>query len=192
MGDTTQHDTLTAFCEVFTKLAGQVHRAPDPTAIAPILDSILHDHAPTTLATAGLPTRLLDAVQAACDAHGVTLITSPFAGMSLPDAVDRAGIGITMAAFAVAETGSIVELTTHDAGRLVSSLPRVHVCILRRDTIVPTLPEAAPLMRQAFQSAGPMTVTFISGPSRTGDIEMKLTLGVHGPEIMHVIILDRA
>lgn len=179
----------TDFAEVFTRLAGHVHRISTIDELGPVLEGI-HSHYPTnSLAVAGLPDDALAVVRAICDARGVTVLESPFAGMTLPDAVDDARIGVTMAAFGVAETGSIVEITRQDADRLVSALPRVHVCILYADTIVATLADAAPRLREAFTAEGAMTATFISGPSRTGDIEMKLTLGVHGPEVMHVVIL---
>jgi L-lactate dehydrogenase complex protein LldG len=95
-----------------------------------------------------------------------------------------------MAAFAIAETGTLVEFTTNDATRLVSTLPRVHIGVCRADAIVETLKDAAVLMRD-FYTENPKgaVVTFISGPSRTGDIEMRLTLGVHGPEVAHAVVL---
>lgn len=177
------------FAEVFTRLAGHVHRISTIEELGPILDAVHSQFLTETVAVAGLPDDALAVVQATCEARNVSLLKSPFAGMALPDAVDSARIGVTMAAFGVAETGSIVEITRQDADRLVSALPRVHVCILYADTIVATLADAAPRLREAFTAEGAMTATFISGPSRTGDIEMNLTLGVHGPEVMHVVIL---
>ena len=185
----TYEEPLTTFVEVFARLAGHAHVLSASDEFGPVLEAILDDHSTDTLVAADLPSDLLTIVQTVCDARGIRLLRSPFAGMPLPDAVDGARVGVTMAAFGVAETGSIVELTRQDADRLVSSLPRVHVCLVRRETVVATLAEAAPLLREAFAPAGAMTATFISGPSRTGDIEMKLTLGVHGPEVMHVVIV---
>ena len=186
----THSEPPDTFIDIFTRLAGIAHSAADPSAFEPILESILEEHRPQSIAAAGLPPDYLDAVQRVAHKNSVELLVSPFPGRALPDAVDGAGVGITMASFAVAETGSLVELTAQDADRLASSLPRVHICLVRRDTIVATLVDAAPRLRQAFEHNVAMTATFISGPSRTGDIEMKLTLGVHGPEIMHVVIID--
>jgi L-lactate dehydrogenase complex protein LldG len=192
--DMTQGQNLTeplaTFVEVFTRLAGHAHVIAASADPAPILHAVLDQHPTDTLAMTDLPPQLAAAAVAVCKARDIRLLQSPFPGLRLPDAVDSARVGVTMAAFAVAETGSIVELTRQDADRLVSSLPRVHICFLRHSSIVATLKDAAPLLREAFAPDGAVTATFISGPSRTGDIEMKLTLGVHGPEVMHVIILD--
>src|SRR5690606_34356432 len=95
--------------------------------------------------------------------------------------------------FAIADTATLVEASTNDAVRLVSSLPRVYIGIVWASTVTPTLRDAAPLMRPYFEdNAGGIVLSFISGPSRTGDIELKLTLGVHGPETAHVIIIEDA
>lgn len=75
--------------------------------------------------------------------------------------------------------------------RLVSTLPAKHIAFLRAEDLVLHLDDAASQLRQLFaQHSEHCAVTFISGPSRTGAIEMKLTLGVHGPEESHVILLE--
>src|SRR5207248_351183 len=103
--------------------------------------------------------------------------------------IDRAQVGISAPDFAIAETGSIVEITTDDSMRLVSTLPAVHIAVLPANKILASLSEAAIHIRDAFErNHGNCVVTFISGPSRSGDIEMKLTLGVHGPKASHVVI----
>ena len=104
---------------------------------------------------------------------------------------DRAEVGVTAAEFAIAETGTMVEVAENDANRLVSSLPRIHVCLVRTDALIGTLSDAAPLLREVFALHDKnCVVSFISGPSRTGDIEMKLTLGVHGPEFAHAVLVS--
>jgi len=75
--------------------------------------------------------------------------------------------------------------------RLASSLPDTHIGIVYASTLVPRLIDAAPKMREIFTAyPNNVTVSFISGPSRTGDIELILTLGVHGPEAAHAIIIE--
>jgi len=75
--------------------------------------------------------------------------------------------------------------------RLVTSLPLVHISLVRALDLVATLKEAAAPIRD-FYNENPLnaTVSFISGPSRTADIEMRLILGVHGPAETHVIIVN--
>jgi L-lactate dehydrogenase complex protein LldG len=102
----------------------------------------------------------------------------------------RYTIGISWAAFAIAETGAIVEFATDDSMRLVTSLPLVHISLLRASDVVATLKEAAAPIRDFYnENFLNATVSFISGPSRTADIEMRLILGVHGPAETHVIIV---
>jgi hypothetical protein len=98
--------------------------------------------------------------------------------------------GVCWAAFAIAESGSLVEFTTDDAVRLVSALPRVHGGVFRATDLVGTLAEAASRIRN-FYAKNPRnaTVSFISGPSRTGDIEMQLILGVHGLAETHAVVI---
>lgn len=98
------------------------------------------------------------------------------------------GVGITGADAAFATTGTLALVTTTGQGRLPSLLPPVHIAILRRDRLYPRL-EAwiADAGRSAFIEAN--SVVFITGPSRTGDIEGQLILGVHGPGEVHVIVV---
>jgi len=86
----------------------------------------------------------------------------------------------------VADTGTIV-LTGGPGRSLISSLlPEVHIAILRTSDIRESLPQVLRLIE--VQSAA--CVVLISGPSRTADIEMTLTIGVHGPKELYVLCLD--
>lgn len=108
-----------------------------------------------------------------------------------PAQINEADVGISAANFGIAFTGTIVEVTTEDSHRLISSLPRVHVALLAPSKIVHLLDEAAPQLRTIYQkNSKNCNITFISGPSRTADIEMKLFLGVHGPQKSYVIVCD--
>jgi L-lactate dehydrogenase complex protein LldG len=102
-------------------------------------------------------------------------------------------IGISEALLGVAETGSLV---VADAlpDRLVRMLSPRHVVVLDAAWIIPGLDEAGALLREILlrgDSEGTVGryVTFISGPSRTADIEMSLTVGAHGPAELHVAIV---
>lgn len=115
---------------------------------------------------------------------------SLFAGESADPA--KADIGITGADFAMADTGTLVLLSGPSKPRLTSLLPPVHVSILRKETILPDI-------HRLFSTLGELygdnyeelcsCVSFITGPSRTADIELNLTLGVHGPERTIVVIV---
>lgn len=99
-------------------------------------------------------------------------------------------VGITIAEYGVAETGSIVDVSSTDEQRLLSSLTRVHIAILDSSNILPKLEDLAPRLRDklsAKEQSKP-SITFIGGPSRTSDIELKSVLGVHGPHEVHVVV----
>ncbi len=122
---------------------------------------------------------------------GIRVLRPPYAYEDLPLQLDQAQVGVSMADYAIAETGTLVEIATNDADRLVSSLPRIHVGVFDASTLLERLFDSAPRIRESFREHGDgCVVSFISGPSRTGDIELKLTLGVHGPEVAHAVILE--
>lgn len=100
-----------------------------------------------------------------------------------------ATVGISQADLAIADTGTLVQNATAVEQRLVSTLPSIHIAILETSAIVPDLPAA--LTRFAADAGGPPPyLSFITGPSRTADIERVLTIGVHGPERLVIVCVD--
>lgn len=99
-----------------------------------------------------------------------------------------AAVGITGSLTATAERGSIVLGAGPGLPRATSLLPPVHICLVRVGTIVPTFPEA--IDRLASLGPLPSALTWIGGPSRTGDLEMKTTFGVHGPKTVEIVLVD--
>ena len=106
----------------------------------------------------------------------------------------EADIGISGANFAVAESGTLVIVSNEGNARLVTTLPPVHIAIVTTEKFVETLEEATVLVKTLIEASSGMKMTsyisFITGPSRTTDIEKELILGVHGPQEVHIIILD--
>lgn len=103
-----------------------------------------------------------------------------------------ADIGITGADYAVAETGSVVVLPRAGLSRLVSLAPPVHLALVRPQDVVDTLDDVFLLRRLDYYRNGRdmgSYLNFITGPSRTADIEQTLVVGVHGPKEVHMIIL---
>lgn len=103
-----------------------------------------------------------------------------------PSEIFSFDVGITTAQTAIAETGTLVLESVDERHRLVSLVPPVHIAIINASKIVPTLGEALTLLRKGKEISP--AVTFITGPSRTADIELTLTIGVHGPQELYVIV----
>jgi L-lactate dehydrogenase complex protein LldG len=110
----------------------------------------------------------------------------------LRDAIIAAGVGITGADHAVAETGSVVVAPRRGLSRLVSLVPPVHIALVRARDVVANLDDVFLLRRREyFRSGGDMGsyLNFITGPSRTADIEQTIVIGVHGPREVHLVLL---
>jgi L-lactate dehydrogenase complex protein LldG len=107
-----------------------------------------------------------------------------------PSDIERiagADLGLTGATAGLAESGSVVLEHGHGRGRLVSLLPEVHVALLRVDYLHRTLAHWA--ADDVDSVAASANLVIVSGPSRTGDIELELNLGVHGPKHVHVVLI---
>lgn len=123
------------------------------------------------------------ALDALADA-GVEVFTEAAAIRSQADTAD---LGISGVEFGVAETGSVCQDALAIEGRLVSTLPPIHVVFLDSGKIVPGMADAFGVVAQVFDRG---YISFITGPSRTADIERVLTIGVHGPSRFVIIAVD--
>ena len=103
-------------------------------------------------------------------------------------------VGISGANMAIAETGTIVLVTNEGNADLTTTLPPVHIALFGIDKVVATLDDAVAVLRMLPRSGTGQVMTsyvnWITGPSRSADIEQSLTIGVHGPREMHCVILD--
>ena len=107
------------------------------------------------------------------------------AGITVSHEADAAiHIGVTKAICGLADTGSILEADGDGSPLHASLLTEIHIAVLRASDILPSLVDALPLTRES------RSAVFITGPSRTGDIEMSHTIGVHGPGEVHVFLVD--
>jgi len=110
---------------------------------------------------------------------------------SVDDAQDKS-LGLSFATLAVAETGSVMLAEVTLADRSVGLLTIANVVVVRSSDMVPSLVEAASAMRDvSLRSNGSRYGSFVTGPSRTADIEMSLTVGVQGPARLFVIFVDK-
>jgi L-lactate dehydrogenase complex protein LldG len=97
--------------------------------------------------------------------------------------------GITSAQWAIAETGTLVLESKKERHRLASLVPPLHIAIIEAGQIRQTMAEVLKSIKQ--ENSLSRTVTFITGPSRTSDIELTLAIGVHGPAELHVVVIDQ-
>jgi iron-sulfur cluster protein len=106
----------------------------------------------------------------------------------------EADIGFSGANLAIAESGTLLLVSNEGNARLVTSLPPVHIAILTTEKFVETLDQATTLLKALVTSSSGLKLTsyvsLITGPSKTTDIEKELVVGVHGPQEVHIIILD--
>ena len=116
----------------------------------------------------------------------------PWAGAGIEVAVrearDADAVGITGALCAIAETGTLMTSSGPRTPAAVSLLPETHIAVVRASRIVRGMEEAWQLVR-GEPGAMPRAVNFISGPSRTADIEQTVVLGVHGPYRVHILLV---
>jgi L-lactate dehydrogenase complex protein LldG len=100
-------------------------------------------------------------------------------------------VGITGCFCAVAETGTLMLLSSPDTFSSAALLPETHIAVVPVSRIVPAIEDAFGLAK-AERGELPRATNFISGPSRTGDIEQTIVLGAHGPYRVHVILINGA
>jgi L-lactate dehydrogenase complex protein LldG len=106
------------------------------------------------------------------------------------DGVFQADAGVTGVDYLIAETGSIVLSSRSDQPRTTSLLPPIHIAVADRSQLLPDLFDLFGLQNAPGSQGLPACVSLITGPSKTGDIELKLVTGVHGPGEVYVVLID--
>lgn len=170
-----------------TELGAAVHEASDLETVVELVVGIFRSANARVAVLApdlgGVRTMMVEGLAGA----GAEFVEDPS-----PESVSRADVGVTLAALAVAETGSILVAGNDLLPRLASMLPLVHVALVDSDYLVPSLDEAGEFLRRLTLQNGPEAMryaSFVSGPSRTADVEKTLSTGVHGPRELHIIIV---
>lgn len=179
---------LARFVAQVEGVGGIVRNTADPHAVGFSIGTLARAKGITLCQTAD--TAIADEL----DLHGALAETNVrLSAGSSPDAVGHAGIGITRAVLGVAETGSILTHLDEVDGRLLSMLPEIHIALLPRDALVDSLEEGLLMTRYLILKSHvlgrPSYLSWVTGPSRTADIERVLTIGVHGPRELHVFLL---
>jgi L-lactate dehydrogenase complex protein LldG len=180
------------FARELRALSGHVHLVRDQEEVGPVILEILRNHQAERIMAWDDPAPGLPWLSSALREAGITieeswLAAAPAERKARLAALDGVMVGLTGAQGGLADTGALVLISGPGRGRLASLLPPVHIALLPAQQLYPSLP--------AFLAAHPDAATagsnlvFIAGPSRTGDIEMTLSMGVHGPKEIHAVIL---
>jgi len=184
-------DPVEEFCTRFSKQAGMIYPAKTPEEVVSLVNGLIKTRGKgesccssvIQLSHNGLTRNISSQINATLDLENFRKTPLKAAGML--------DVGITKAEYGIAETGSIVDVSYTDEHRLLSSFSRVHIAVLERSSILAKLSMLSPKIEELLRAdARPKpAITFIGGPSRTSDIELKSVLGVHGPHEVHVVLL---
>lgn len=123
-------------------------------------------------------------LEALCSQAGLTLVVE-----NIRNHIGSIQTGLTLGDWGVAETATLVLDSTSEDVRIATMLSEIHVAILPSSRIKSDLSELESELSDSMESA-PGYLSFISGASRTADIERVLTIGVHGPQQLHILILE--
>ncbi|HZY86367.1 MAG TPA: lactate utilization protein [Gemmataceae bacterium] len=183
-------DPVAHFCAELTAAGGHPHVVADgPAALAAVLALVRERGARRVLFGGGLAFDGLDWA-GELRATGVEVI----AAAGTPDEPGRreaffaADLGLSGVDYLIAETGSVVQLSRPDQPRSLSLLPPVHVAVAQRSQLLPDLFDLFEKVPWAQRGGLPSGLSLITGPSKTGDIELRLVTGVHGPGELHVYL----
>ncbi len=183
-----QSSLLSRFISESERVGTAIREAVDPQAVGFSITALAKAQRVTLCQTTDPDLAQEMNLDSALAEAGIGLATGPS-----PESILHAGIGITRAVLGVAETGSILVHLDDVDGRLLGMLPEIHVAVLHQDAFVDSLEEGLLLTRYLIlksQAQGrPSYVSWVTGPSRTADIERVLTIGVHGPRELHIFLL---
>jgi len=182
-GGETMPERLRILTENLVKLRAVVQQVPDLTAAADYLVAMARERDWQRVAWHAHP--LVESLLAGVPCATQRVDTADFD----KNALEACDAGITSCEALVAQTGSILVSSATCGGRAISILPHVHVVVATVDQIVATLADALHAARARYDGRMPSMLSFITGPSRTGDIERILVLGAHGPKELILILV---
>lgn len=180
----TETELIDLFTARLEAVGGHVTRSFDSTAAAEVIVALARKQSTSTVWVSAEIKQRASNLAAAIERHGlVTRVpTSPV------DARDQP-LGLAIAEATIAETGTSILSEPRVESRAVTLTTETLIVVCPRAALLPSLDRAASVLR-AISATGASYATFVTGPSRTADIERQLTVGVQGPGVFHVILVD--
>ncbi|WP_413204537.1 LutC/YkgG family protein [Rhodospirillum sp. A1_3_36] len=172
----TPAELVDRFLTMAQEAAATVERIPDREALPGAIATYLKDR--------NLSTELVASADPELDGlagHGMLTVKR-----GLPSPADT--VSVVPALCGLAETGTLMLSSSATRASTLNFLPETHIVVLKTSDVVGGLEEAWAMLRA--QGSTPRTVNFITGPSRTGDIEQTLQMGAHGPLRLHILLVD--
>jgi L-lactate dehydrogenase complex protein LldG len=173
-----------SFAAVLDKLGAPVELVADMAEAGQRVAAILMQHEATSLA-------LSDAPEALAIAATLPSSIERCHHDAERDALMRSHAGLSGVQWAIAETGTLALVSRHERHRLATLLPDLHIALVPASRLLATLGDAFARL-EAAGVPDAATITFVTGPSRTADIELELVVGVHGPKALHVLVIADA
>lgn len=188
-------DLAAQFAGELAKLEGRAYSVADDAEALDLIGRLLDERSAQQVLAWDLEQIALPGLAALLAGRGVTLLDAMVQGAERKarlQAIEPAPVCLSGVECAIAESGSLVLVHGPGRPRLASLLAPTHIAVVRRSQLVRGLGEALALLRERHGAAlfdATSNLTLISGPSRTADIEMTLSLGIHGPPEVHVVLV---
>jgi L-lactate dehydrogenase complex protein LldG len=192
-----REELLARFEAELQAIGGKTHRAASASELEQILLSILNARAASRVVLSKNPIVIEARIREKCLEWGKIAVVWSGSANQEEDGFRRecfaADAGITGVDFALAESGSLVLTSRAEGAQLVSLAPPVHIALYRRDQLCANLEDVLdglPVSTDPAQPSPARSVVFVTGTSRTADIEQILIRGVHGPREVHAILVE--
>lgn len=185
MNATSVDQMVSEFAAKLLPLTVRVDRVPTSEHAAAIVAEIAQEIGAPGLVIAAELTKLAPNMMTALDTAGISWLNPVDVAASRDTP-----LGISIAVLGVAETGSVLMAEPTLVDRAVGMLSKTNVVIVRTETMVPSLVEAAVALKAVAMQPNGGYAALVTGPSRTADIELSLSLGVQGPERVMVVVID--
>jgi L-lactate utilization protein LutC len=186
-------DPVARFAEAVTAAGGYPHLVPDcEAALRTVVDLVRAKGARKVILGRGAFLDTLPLRARLAEIGLEVAVVDTLSGEAGREALFAADVGISGVEALIAETGTVVVGTRPEEPRSLSLLPPVHIAVATWEQLVPDLFD---LFQTVGPGAGrplPSCLTLITGPSKTGDIELRLVTGVHGPGEVHVVLCGGA